>query len=64
MVRAIIRLIARTMVALLTLWGLGSLYYAITSHPFSGDQAAVGAGFITAAIIIYKIAFSGRKIWP
>ena len=64
MVRAIVRFIAGTTVALLTLWGLGSLYYAITSHPFSGDQAALGAGFITAAIVIYKITFSARKIWP
>jgi hypothetical protein len=64
MVRAIVRFIAGTAVALLTLWGLGSLYYAITSHPFSGDQAALGAGFITAAIVIYKITFSARKIWP
>jgi hypothetical protein len=59
--KAVVRFVAGTVVALFTLWGLGSFYYAITSHPFSGDQAAAGAAFIVAAIVIYKFAFSDRK---
>jgi hypothetical protein len=62
--KAVIRFVAGTVVALLTLWGLGSFYLALTSHPFSGDQAAIGAAFIVGAIVIYKFAFSDRKIWP
>ena len=62
--RAAVRFVAGTAVALFAMWGLGSFYYSITSHPFSGDDAAVGAAFITAAIVIYKLVFSDRKIWP
>jgi hypothetical protein len=61
--KSILKFVAGTAVAALTMWGVAGFVLAVRKSTVSWDEVVISWAFIVVAIVIYKFAFSRHKLY-